>query len=375
MADLQKKILRVHRLLGVDRRPIGDDQDEIRAFMVVRDEILRLPRTLDHYRKMGIARFFLTDNGSTDGTKEFLLAQPDCHIFVTHDSYSEASYGLGWQNALLDEYGTNHWCLVVDADEWFIYPGYERVPLADLTAYLDRSGAQGMFSFLLDMYGPGPIADAIAAPDASLLDACRYFDSEYEWYRRPHIPGIERLPFPEYDVFCGPRSRLFFPNLKHYRNFITALWRILDFLPLPLPLALKTPPMLRKIPLVRWVPGTRYENPHATTPIRLSEVTGILLHFKFLQDFYTRIVKEVHRKEHWNGASEYARYLAKLRKDPSLSFQYSGSVAYESSDQLVRLGLLREDRGWEQIRKAAASDPRTRRDEGLTLRSGPVSAI
>ena len=36
----------------------------------------------------------------------------------------------------------NHWCLTVDADEWFIYPGYERVPLTNLTAYLDRSGAR-----------------------------------------------------------------------------------------------------------------------------------------------------------------------------------------------------------------------------------------
>jgi glycosyltransferase involved in cell wall biosynthesis len=336
----------------------------------VRDEMLRLPRTLEHYRKLGVARFFVTDNGSTDGTKEFLLAQPDCHIFVTCDSYSEASYGLGWQNALLNEYGMNHWCLVVDADEWFIYPGYERITLPGLTAYLDRSGAQGVFSFLLDIYGPGPIADAIAAPHASLLDTCRYFDSEYEWLRASRIPGIEWPPFPEYDVFGGPRTRLFFPNLKHYYYLIRALWHTLNFLPLPLPLALKTPPRLRKIPFVRWAPGTRYVDPHATTPIMLSEVTGVLLHFKFLQDFYLRVSTELNRKVHrvrgvW--ASELERYLVKLHKNPSLSFHYAGSVAYESSDQLVRLGLLREDQGWEKIRETPASDPRARRGEGMAL--------
>src|SRR5262249_233394 len=149
-ADVRKKSLSVHMLLRVDDRLVGEDPDEVRAFMVVRDEMLRMPFTLTHYRKMGVARFFVIDNGSTDGTKEFLLAQPDCHLFVTYDSYAEAAYGLRWQNALLDEYGTNHWCLSVDADEWFIFPGYETIPLADFTAYLDRSGAQGTFSFLLD---------------------------------------------------------------------------------------------------------------------------------------------------------------------------------------------------------------------------------
>jgi glycosyltransferase involved in cell wall biosynthesis len=368
MADLRQKSLRVHTLARVDSLPIGNDQDEIRAFMVVRDEMLRLPSTLDHYRKIGVARFFVTDNGSTDGTKEFLLDQKDCHIFVTSDSYSEAGYGLRWQNALLNEYGMNHWCLAVDADEWFIYPGYERVPLVNLTEYLDRSGAQGMFSFLLDMYGPGSTADAIPTPHASLLDACGYFDSEYEWQRRPRIPVIEPPRFPEYNVFGGPRLRFLFPNFKNYHYLMRALWRSLDFLPLPLPAPLKTPPTLPKIPLVHWRPGTRYEHPHATTPIKLSEVTGVLLHFKFLEDFYTRVSTELNRKEHrahgiW--ASELERYLAKLQKNPTLSFHYAGSVAYESSEQLVRLGLLREDHDWKQIRETAAIDSRARRGEGL----------
>jgi hypothetical protein len=92
--------------------------------------------------------------------------------------------------------------------------------------------------------------------------------------------------------------------------------------------------------------------PHATTPIRLSEITGVLLHFKFLEDFFARVNIEAIRKEHWDGASEYARYLAKLKANPSLSFHYPGSVEYEGSEQLIRLGLLREDHGWTRIRTA-----------------------
>jgi hypothetical protein len=58
------------------------------------------------------------------------------------------------------------------------------------------------------------------------------------------------------------------------------------------------------------------------------------------------------RKEHWDGARENARYPAKLKANPSLGFHYPGSVEYEGGEQLIRLGLLREDQVWMRIRNA-----------------------
>jgi glycosyltransferase involved in cell wall biosynthesis len=346
--------MQVHTLVRVDTWPITDCQSEIRAFMTVRNEILRLSWTLDHYRKIGVTRFFVIDNGSTDGTREFLTAQPDCHVFVTRNSYSEARLGLEWQHALLDEYGVGRWCLVVDADEWFVYPGYENQSLPELAAYLQGNGAQGMFAFLLDMYGRGTVAEAISEPQHSLLDACRYFDGQYVWdYGFRAMLQLTRPRFPPYKVAGGPRWRLLFPALHRHYYILKAMWLISDYFSLPLPVALRPAPNLRKIPFVRWLPGTRYPNPHSTTPIKLSDVTGVLLHFKFLEDFFARVKIEVDRKEHWDGASEYYRYSAKLKYKPDFSFHYDGSVAYEDSQQLVRLGLMREDDGWMRIRTAS----------------------
>jgi glycosyltransferase involved in cell wall biosynthesis len=325
--------------------------------MTVRDEILRLPRTFDHYRRIGVTRFVVVDNGSTDGSKEFLLDQPDCHVFVTHNSYAEAGYGLEWQHSLLDEYGMNHWCLIVDADEWFIYPGYESQPLPALAAHLDRSGAQGMFAFLLDMYASGGIAESVTKPQASPFEASRYFDRDYVWRRRFYIPGLQRPRFPRYEVIGGPRLRLLFPFFYRHYYLLETMWQVSAYTHFltrtPLPVALRRAPILQKIPFVRWMPGTRYQNPHATTPIELSDVTGVLLHFKFLPDFYLRVANEVKRKEHWDGASEYARYWAKLKNNQLLSFHYPGSIEYEGSEQLIKFGFLREDQGWKQIRGAA----------------------
>jgi glycosyltransferase involved in cell wall biosynthesis len=318
--------------------------------MTVRDEILRLSQTLDHHRNIGVTRFFIVDNGSNDGTREFLIDQPDCHVFLTRSSYAEAKFGLEWQHALLEEYGMERWCLVVDADEWFVYPGYENRSLAELAAYLQQRGAQGMFAFLLDMYGSGTVAQTLSEPQRSLLDICRYFDRHYIWDCGLRIPGLARKRFPPYKVAGGPRWRLLFPMLHRHYYMLKAIWLISDYFRIPLPAALGPAPTLTKIPFLRWLPGTRYPHPHTTTPMKLSDVTGVLLHFKFLEDFFARINIEINRREHWNHASDYFRYSRALKDNPGHTFHYGGSVAYEESEQLIRLGLMREDDGWAQTR-------------------------
>jgi glycosyltransferase involved in cell wall biosynthesis len=356
--------MRVHTLVRLDQRRMPNDQSEIRGFMTVRDEMLRLPHTLDHYRGIGVARFVVVDNGSIDGSREFLLAQPDCHVFVTHNSYSESGYGLEWQHSLLDEYGVNHWCLVVDADEWFIYPGYESRPLPALVAHLERTGAKGMFAFLLDMYSSGTIAQSLSEPQGAPFEASRYFDSDYTWRRAFHLPGLQPTRFPQYEVVGGPRLRMLFPFLCRHYSLLKTMWQISYYASLftrrtLLPVAWRPAPTLAKIPFVRWLPGTRYQHPHSTIPIKLSEVTGVLLHFKFLRDFYTRVNTELSRKEnrvHGIWARELERYLAKLRENPGFSFYYPGSVEYEGSEQLVRLGLLKDDQGWRRMREASDAD-------------------
>src|SRR5215475_13469447 len=104
----------------LDSRLIPDDKEEIRAFLVIRNEALRLPSTLRHHRSLGVHRFFILDNGSTDGTLEYVLKQPDVHVFSTSERYSQSHYGVVWTNALLDSFGVGHWTLTIDADEQLI---------------------------------------------------------------------------------------------------------------------------------------------------------------------------------------------------------------------------------------------------------------
>ena len=87
----------MHALLPIDDRPISDDRDEIRAFMTVRDEMLRLRQNLAHHRSIAVGHFLVVDNRSTEGSMEFLLAPPDRHVFPARISHAESHYRSEWQ--------------------------------------------------------------------------------------------------------------------------------------------------------------------------------------------------------------------------------------------------------------------------------------
>jgi Glycosyl transferase family 2 len=60
-------------LKRLDKHRISEDKNEIRLFGIVRNENLRLPYFLDYHRSIGVARFFIVDNDSGDGTAVFSI--------------------------------------------------------------------------------------------------------------------------------------------------------------------------------------------------------------------------------------------------------------------------------------------------------------
>jgi len=99
------------------------------------------------------------------------------------------------------------------------------------------------------------------------------------------------------------------------------------------------PPMLIKIPLIRGGAG-RWVSNHKTTLLNLAPMHAALLHFKYFSDFHDRVTVAIMEGQHYDAASEYARYAAALRDNAKLSFFYEGSVAYTGSHDLMQRGFL-----------------------------------
>lgn len=173
--------MNVHIITKDDRNYVPEDsaKREIRVFTVVKNEMARLPYFLDYHRNLGANRFIFLDNGSTDGSYAFLLKQPDCHVFHTSDKYSEATSGIKWTKRLLDEYGTGHWCMVLDADELLVYPECETVNIRKFCDFLDSEGSEVLYTFLLDMYPKGKIETAVCKPGSNFIDLAPCFDKDY----------------------------------------------------------------------------------------------------------------------------------------------------------------------------------------------------
>ena len=295
-------------LVQLDNNSLDIDKKEIIVFCCVRNEIL-LPHFLKYHRDLGVNRFIIIDNASTDETAEYLLTQDDVHLFYTEDSYAESKCGVDWINYLLSLYGVDHWTLTLDADELLIYPMCESVKLGTLIKYLDIKGAQGLVTFMLDMYSDKAIRDTDYISGESFIKTCNFFDGDtYNDRDQYSIP-----------IRGGPRHRLFWQGKKR-----------------------KNPsPVLKKIPLVKWRKDLKFEaSTHIISNVCLASLTGVLLHFKLFSDFYSNTKQEVERKEHWDNAAQYASYYNVLYDNPQLTAMYNGSICYEDSMQLVRLSML-----------------------------------
>ena len=342
----------------LDDRAIPYAPDEVRVFIIARNEFTALPFLLAYYRKLGVQRFFIVDNGSDDGTRDYVLVQPDTHVFTPSNSFKESNCGNEWQNLLLNTYGAGQWTLVVDADELLIYPHCEIASLPAFCRYLDRQGHSSLFVFMLDMYPDKNLSQAVYVSGQPFYDVCSFFDSTYAFSTRSSDMADGRISFPPQKVIGGPRLRTFYAWQKRTDILSRAAFKLLVLFADKIGYWKKDKPhyapALIKAPLVKWHKGCRRLSPHTITPLAPSAIageTGALLHFEFFASFHNKAKQEAARGQHFGGGLEYRRYLTCIGKNPDISFMYEGSRRYQNSDSVLQAGLIRTTDAWDEAAK------------------------
>ncbi|WP_159975176.1 glycosyltransferase family 2 protein [Roseobacter cerasinus] len=322
----KRLLLRAHQsrkaLTNLRDRTAQIKENDILLFATMRNESLRLPNFLEHYRNLGVNHFLIVDNGSEDESLAFLEAQPDVSVWLTFDSYKASRFGMDWLTWLLRRYGHGHWTVTVDADELLIYPDHTSRKLPELTAWLDRTGQPMMGALMLDLYpkGPADTQEYYAGDDP--CEVLQWFDAYGYWAQRQ--PKMEALWLQG-----GPRARRFFGADP------------------------RRAPTLNKTPLIKWHRSYTYvSSTHSALPTRLNriydesgveKVSGVLLHTKFLPDAGARARQEQQRKEHFSNSSLYDEYYAAMARNPDL--WTPESLRLSGWQQLLRLGLMSRG-GW-----------------------------
>lgn len=282
---------------------------DLALICVMRNERARLPLFFRHYRELGVTRFLMVDNGSSDGSRELLLAEAGVDVFDAPVPYRDGQGGIYWANGLAQAHCRDRWVLRVDADELLVYDGMESHPLPDLARLLQATGFDRLYAPMLDLYSSAAFG-TIRRDVGQVLAEDSWFDSEgYE---------LERWASGWY-LTGGPRARLF--NLEGKRPYHH--W-------------------LSKYPFVYMDKAKVIYNTHYLWPFdRITKgPMAALLHLKLFDDFIERSAVYEEEKQHAHDSLSYQLSNQVIRENATTTAMHAQSRRYRGPKSLLRYRIM-----------------------------------
>ena len=289
----------------VRKTALCDKNDPI-VTLCVKNDIRRIQMLVDHYRKLGVVKFAILDNGSNDGTFEWMLDQPDIDLYQCSETY-QTNVKEGWINRLISYYGFDRWYIVTDSDELVVYQDMENKSLSNLTKSLDNIGVKRVKALTLDTYS-----------DTTLFKESVNIRSDYRW--------IDSNSYIETAVNAGS-------------------YRIKRFLGGPRHRLMNSNVPLDKHPLVYWEKGTISDDAHYQFPHDyINEAPCLLgiLHYKFIDTDIEEYKKRASKQSKFAGNGVlYRQYMSFFDEQKQQSFMYDGSIEFTSSETLKRIPFVK----------------------------------
>ncbi len=276
-------------------------QNEIIAICVVKNDIVKIKQFICHHRTIGVDKFVILDNMSTDGSVDWLKEQDDVVLLQTSIPYS-TNRREGWINRIIAHYGDNRWYLVADSDELLVYNGCEQHNLHEVVNHFKNQKIYRIRALMVDMY-----AQSEYYVNGSIEDCfkqCVFMDSNSYYYsERNHLKLI-----------CGgPRERVFHQS-----------------------------PWLTKYPLFYFRSKDIECKSHFFFPLKdnlKSKCNLVLKHYKFQPGELEKIKNIVESGNYYNGSTQYKNYLRVLEESDRIDFICDNTVEYSSSDSLNLIGI------------------------------------
>ena len=303
-----RKVMYTFALSKVDviRKTEAPSKESPIVVLCVKNDLERIKMLVEHYRALSVERFAFLDNGSDDGTFEWLLKQPDTDLYRCFEKY-QSQVKEGWMNRIVSHYGFDRWYILTDSDELVVYVGMEEHPIKDVINYARHNRIRRIKGLTIDMY-------SINSPFRKTEDIRK----EYKW--------MDVDTYYEEDVVTGQQV---------HRRFLGG----------PRQRLMNSKVILSKYPLVYFAKGTISDNAHFQYPHTLLPSSPCyfgILHFKFID----KDLKEYKRRAQndsgfVNRGDLYRKYMDYIDNSGGASFMYEGSVEYKDSHTLEKIDFIK----------------------------------
>lgn len=304
------------------------DQDAVTVFSILKNEMYFLPHFLSHYRRMGVRRFLFVDDHSTDGSKEFLLRQPDCGVLQSNYEFKHIvqgkRFGVKVKSIVPQRYLRDRWVLTVDLDEFLILPP-SHSDINKFASYLESSGLHHSRALMLDFFPERLSILESASPDTDPFVLCPYFDdfTVVDWPDGDSAP--RRLSLDDGVRFRMAKQLQQLQQLAVGNDIWAAGYKAAN---------------LNKVPLVKWTSGVEALSPHRMNFSVSDRNQLVLSHFKFFPGWEKKVDHAMSSGAYWNNSVEY-RFLNVCASD-LVDWVLVGnrSKKFSSIRQLEDLGLV-----------------------------------
>lgn len=261
--------------------------------VLVKDELERMKLFYKHYKTLGVHQFVIIDNGSTDGTLEWLMKQSNTRVYQVLEPYS-APNKIGWTEKVLALTGYNRWYIVLDSDELLDYPGSETHSAQEMITYMHNKGHRRLCGLMVDMYSDKPLFD-IDCDIENIENIYCYFDTDsFNLTNMLHDGVAHKM------ITGGPRYRIFDNDIPH----------------------------ISKQAIFYYDDSLLYRSSHIMSPIKQWDEVPccfVFRHYKFLARDRTAYIERTKIEK------EYSIIMDALNSNNRINFMYEGSAKYDNS--------------------------------------------
>jgi glycosyltransferase involved in cell wall biosynthesis len=298
--------LNVEHLYGPERVELA--KDELVVLCLMRNGRAYVKSFVDHYLSLGAKHIVFLDNGSTDGTTEALKAYENVTVLKTTMFFGR--YQLLMRQYLVEQYGRNHWSLLVDIDELFDYPYSDVISLKSLLRYLNQHQYTAVVAHMLDMFPEEPLSEFAGNEDVPIKQSHRFYDlSNIRTFDYQDAKGVGNVVSnKDIKILQGGVQRTLF-------NFS---------------------PLLIKHPLVFYDDEIKpfHFSEHWADNARVADFSGVLFHYKLLGTLYGLVRRETSERTYVNRWGKYDKYSKVLDATPELL------IKRETSRELNNVNVL-----------------------------------